>query len=159
MSQFPFLSLCIHLLLCLLCTLIMHATSGSLGHLKPDFCLQQYRCMLGDPRGAPKTTEWDELLSSSDPQIGLLRILWPSNGVKDLASGLVNEVDLGTTPFLTISSNIAFMILHLERRMDEHTERYTILQFQQRMARHERVYYMLDHTILVKRLGVKEVVK
>ena len=70
---------------------IMHATSGSLGHLKPDFCLQQYRCMLGDPRGAPKTTEWDELLSSSDPQIGLLRILWPSNGVKDLASGLVND--------------------------------------------------------------------
>jgi len=70
---------------------IMYATSGSLGHLKPDFCLQQYICMLGDDRGAPKTTEWDELLSRSDPQIGLLRILWPSNGVKDLALGAHNS--------------------------------------------------------------------
>ena len=70
---------------------IMYATSGSIGHLKPDFCLQQYRCMLGDDRGAPKTTEWNELLSRSDPQIGILRILWPSHEVKALALGLVND--------------------------------------------------------------------
>ena len=65
-------------------TPVMYATSGSIGHLKPDFLLQMYRSMHGNEAQASKETEWNDILSTCQ-STGLVRIMWPSTTAKHLA--------------------------------------------------------------------------
>ncbi|KAL9184960.1 hypothetical protein ACHAXT_002737 [Thalassiosira profunda] len=57
---------------------ILNAISGSMGDVKPDFLLHMHRAMMGLDWPVSKETEWEHIMTQDEPQIGLIRCLWPS---------------------------------------------------------------------------------